>query len=287
MNDIPFIKMHGLENDYLFLDAFQRPKIASDLSTDRIAAMCNRRRGVGADGVIILAPPTDSAAGASMRIFNADGAEAEMCGNGARCAVRLLTDRNHVTQRDFTLETRSGALVVSITESALVTLDMGEPRLDLPAIPVDPTALSAPPERINLDASRITVGHYPGVPVSTGNPHFVIPWPEPLEPVPLESFAPALQNAPAFPGKVNIHLLHPRVADAAQMRSYERGVGETRACGTGACAALVAGVALGMLSRRATISMPGGDLHIHWSEDDNHLRQTGPAEYVFEGVWNH
>ena len=267
-----FSKLHGLGNDFIIMDAFRQAPEAPDRLAQRL---CRRRFGVGADG-LILALPSD-VADARMRIFNADGSEPEMCGNGIRCLGKFLYDEGLVTKNPMTVETGAGvltlALDVSDGEVRAVTVDMGTP--------------CTIPERIPVaaDGNRITVA-LEGQPVtffcvSMGNPHAVTYdlYPEGERFRRLGAF---MERHPLFPRRANIEFCRLNEAGGVDVRVWERGDGETLACGTGACAVTVAGATLGLIPRQVDVRLPGGVLNIRWAEDD-HLFMTGPAETVYRG----
>jgi len=280
---IRFTKMHGLGNDYLFLDAFRDPALARRDDFERLAIeMSERRHGAGADGLILLAPDTE--ADAAMRIWNADGSDGVICGNGLRCAARLLVERGHVG--DSTLRIRTGAGVraahvfsgVSGFES--VEVDMGAPATDLSSLPVRLDKV----QRVG-DGPTLEVGGRRGLFVGAGNPHFVIVIEDGLEEVQLEAEGPALERHPAFPERMNIQFVQVESPSRLRVRTWERGSGATAACGTGACAGVVGAHLLGLVERSATVALPGGDLEIRWDETTGRVLQRGPAAYVFEGRW--
>lgn len=264
-----FTKMHGIGNDFVVVDGFKYADIPSPGALS--AKMCDRHFGVGADGLIWMVP--SDCADARMRIFNSDGSEPEMCGNGLRCAARFLKDEGIVTSNVMTIETLAGVLTVTIDDRG-VTADMGEPILEAAKIPVYSDS-----NRITLNIEGRKLDFFC---VSMGNPHAVTfdLYPEDDSFYRLGS---ALEHHTAFPAKANIEFC--RVRDGGvDVRVWERGDGETLACGTGACATLVAASTLGLVPREAPIRLPGGTLSIKWL-DDNHLQMTGPAETVFVGEW--
>ncbi len=302
---IPFVKMHGLGNDYVYLDAARDPGLEHRLDLPALArAISDRHRGIGSDGLIIVGlPQQPGAADIRMRMFNADGSEAEMCGNGVRCVAKFAHDRLGVRPRPLRVETGRGVLAIDyqVLDGALAraTVDMGGPILDLPAVPVDAAHIGPAGD----DGSRRLSGR--GEPwwfVSMGNPHAVTllanqpqrpagptappghqaqPGVEAL----VAAIGPSVEVHPAFPRRVNVHAVEVLSRSRARMATWERGAGLTQACGTGACAVLVAGVLAGLLDDEATISLPGGDLEIRWDEPSGHVFMTGPAEDICEGVW--
>lgn len=291
---IPFTKMHGIGNDYIYLDAFADPALADRGDLESLAvAVSDRHRGVGSDGLIVVSPPSSNGqaqgAEARMRMFNADGSEGQMCGNGIRCVAKLVVDRKHVNPSDehIRIETASGVLTVEVHQDqsgeTLVTVDMGTPILDLAAIPVNEALLqrvddSDQPHEWLVDGAR-------GVLVSMGNPHMVSFFEDDPGDDGLNADGPRLERHRAFPQRVNVHYVHVQSTSEATMRTWERGSGRTQACGTGACAVLVAGVLTDRLDRDALIHLPGGDLRIRWDVETNHVFMTGPATEIFQGEW--
>ncbi len=308
---IRFVKMHGIGNDYVYVDVASDPALEGRFDGEAgralVRRMSDRHRGIGGDGVILVARPRGGvgAVGADvrMRMFNADGSESEMCGNGVRCVAKFAHDRLGVKQNPIRVETGRGVLGIEyrVQGGRLVeaTVDMGEPILDLERVPVDPARVRRG-DRENEWALEGAEGGERWTFVSMGNPHAV------TFGVPLDARAagggdllgtalgPEAEVHPAFPRRVNVHIAEVVSAREARMRTWERGAGLTQACGTGACAVLVAGVLTGRLEREALIRLPGGDLRIRWDEAvggaggggrGGHVFMTGPAEEVFEGVW--
>ena len=293
-----FVKMHGLGNDYVYLDAVSEPGIASRVDLAVLArAMSSRHRGVGSDGLILVCSPTAAgvARGAKvrMRMFNADGTESEMCGNGVRCVAKFAHDRLGMKGSPLAVETGRGVLAIDVVlgaegRVASATVDMGEPILEPAKVPVDVSKLTA-----GSAPGRFVIPDAKGLPeimvVSMGNPHVVIFDERPLK-LPevlgfMQGLGPRLERHPAFPQRANIHLAHAISKTEGFMVTWERGAGITQACGTGACAVLVAGVMSGRFDRAASLRLPGGVLDIRWDEWSQHVFMTGPAEEVFEGVW--
>ncbi|MFN0010775.1 MAG: diaminopimelate epimerase [Phycisphaerales bacterium] len=292
---IPFVKMHGLGNDYIYVDAFSRPDFAARKDLPALArAMSHRHTGIGADGLILVCrPPDPLSADVRMRMFNADGSESQMCGNGIRCVAKFAHDRLGIRPAPpaaMRIHTLRGILSITYTAASdrltSATVNMGEPILDLAAIPVDAaqlTTLSAYPPRTKPHEHPLSVLGRELVCtfVSMGNPHAVF-FNQSLD---LAVLGPAIENHLAFPQRINAHAVQVSTPTAATMHTWERGSGLTQACGTGACAVLVAGVLTGRLARAATLTLPGGTLAIRWDEPTNHVFMTGPATEVFEGTW--
>lgn len=291
---IHFTKMHGIGNDYLFLDAYGRPPLAERRDLPELAVrMSNRTEGVGADGIILIAPPTVSGrargAGARMRMFNADGSEGEMCGNGVRCVAKYLVDRSLAPAPGGVVNIETGAGVLRIQTHAEngrvtgATVDMGEPILDVERVPADVSRLEQVGRRGAI--AEWLVNDTLGLLVSMGNPHLVSFFDHCPGETYLQRIGPELERHPAFPNRMNVHLACVNSRRDVSMMTWERGSGQTRACGTGACAVLVAGALTDRCDREATIHLPGGDIDISWDHATNHVFMTGPAEEVFSGTW--
>ena len=273
-----FTKMHGIGNDYMYVNCFE--EIVEN--PEKLAiAMSRPHFGVGADGLVLIEPSDTADFG--MRIFNSDGSEAQMCGNAARCIGKYVYERGLTDKKDIVLRSLSGLRPLKLTvEGGVVTkvrVDMGTPELNPRLIPVD-----LPGEMV-LDQRIQAAGHtYQITCVSMGNPHAVL-FVEDPELVNLPAAGPAIENNPLFPQRTNVEFVKVLRRDLIQMRVWERGNGETMACGTGACASLVAAVLQGKADRRATLKLLGGSLQVEWSAKDNHVYQEGPGEFVFDGNW--
>jgi len=273
-----FTKMHGIGNDYLFINCFE--EYVPDPAR-LVLQMCREHTGVGGDGIVLL-EPADSLPFA-MRIFNRDGSEAEMCGNAARCIGKYLYERGMTNETEIDLYTKSGirhlSLHVQGGKVESVTVDMGTPILEPRLIPVDIPGQIVLRHRIQVLGQMWFITC-----VSMGNPHCVVFVRDP-EVLDLASLGPMFEHHPLFPRRTNVEFVRVIDRKILQMRVWERGTGETMACGTGACAALVAGVLCGNCDRRIQMKLPGGNLELYWNADDNHVYQTGPAEFVFDGEW--
>ena len=285
-----FTKMHGIGNDYVYVDCF-REKITGDLPA-LARAITDRHTGVGGDGLILICP--SERGDARMRMFNADGSEAEMCGNGVRCVAKYVYDHGIARKSPLKIETGRGVLTLDLTVTGghveRVRVDMGEPILESDKIP---TTLPGPrvvdqPLPLDLFEDRRWVeqcGLDPRMTcVSMGNPHVTI-YCRDVAKAPLETVGPILETAAIFPRRINVHFVQVHSPAEATMRTWERGSGITLACGTGACAVCVAGVLTGRTARNLLAHLPGGDLTLEWSEKDNHVYKTGPAVEVFSGNW--
>lgn len=273
-----FTKMQGIGNDYLFINCFE--EYVSD--PERLALeMCREHTGVGADGIVLLEPGESTPF--AMRIFNRDGSEAEMCGNAARCIGKYVYERGLTRETELALSTKSGLKMLSLTAEdgvvQSVTVDMGTPVLDPKLIPV-----SLPGEIVLRYRVQVLGQMWFITCVSMGNPHCVVFVRDP-EVLDLPSIGPMLEHHPLFPRRTNVEFVRVISRDVLQMRVWERGAGETLACGTGACAALVAAVLCGHSDRKVQMKLAGGNLTLHWNADDNHVYQTGPAAFVFDGDW--
>lgn len=273
MTGAHFIKMQGLGNDFVVFDG---RSTSIDLDPARLRAIADRRTGVGCDQIIIIEPAADGAtegADAGMEIRNADGGMAESCGNGARCIALLLMDetgRDHVV-----IATPAGPIECRRTGAGLITVDMGAARLDWRDIP-----LARETDTLELDLGYPELG--PAVAVGMGNPHAVF-FVDDVEAVDIEGLGPRLEQSALYPKRANVEFAQITAPGKIRLRVWERGVGITRACGTGACATAVAAARRGLSGRVSDIALDGGELHIEW-RDDGHVLMTGPAAVSFHGV---
>lgn len=279
---LAFSKYQGLGNDFLMLDgrSAEDPGFCFNLTPERVRRLCDRRFGVGGDGVILALPPQQDGE-LRMRIFNADGTEPEMCGNGIRCLARFLADSDgDGPGRRWQVETLAGRMVPELLGDGTIRVDMGAPFLapdQVPTLwPIGEAGL--PQGELEIEGSR-----FAGAAAGMGNPHLVIPVDRVAE-VDLERFGPALETDPIFPARTNVHFVEVLSPAHLVMRVWERGAGPTLACGTGACATLVACHLLGLSERAARLDLPGGSLWIEWDLPSGHLFMSGPAESVFDGV---
>ncbi|MBN2221485.1 MAG: diaminopimelate epimerase [Vallitaleaceae bacterium] len=273
-----FTKMHGCGNDYIYINGFSEEiKNPSQLSVK----MSDRHFGIGSDGLVLILP--SKIADFRMRMFNSDGSEAEMCGNAIRCVGKYVYDKNLTEKRLISIETLAGIKVLDLhVQNGMVervTVDMGEPILTPELIPV--VAEENPVTKLKVQSQgkdfNLTC-------VSMGNPHAVT-YIERTEDFAVQKFGPSIEENPLFPKKTNVEFAQIINREQINMRVWERGSGETLACGTGACATLVASVLNGLTERKVTVHLLGGDLEIHWDESTNHVFLTGPAEFVFKGTW--
>lgn len=268
-----FTKMQGIGNDFVVLDARHKPVW---LDVEAMRQIADRRFGIGCDQILLLEPPASELADVHYRIFNADGGEVEQCGNGARCIARYLHANGLSDKTEIVAETSSGLLTLYIELEEQVRVDMGMPRFDPADIPL---AVSKRAEIYNLSLEQ---GEFPFRAVAMGNPHAVLESGD-VDTVPITVVAPLIQAHPMFPAGVNVGFMQVNDPDHIRLRVYERGTGETLACGSGACAAVVCGIQAGLLSERVDVDLPGGRLQIQWLGDDSPVWMTGPAEFVFKG----
>lgn len=279
---IAFTKFHGCGNDYLYVDAFAQP-INDPNGLSR--SIADRHFGVGSDGLILLMPSSD--ADVRMRMFNADGSEGEMCGNGIRCLAKFAYERGRSRNNPMTIQTRRGILTLKLQiENERVqgaTVDMLEPILEPAKIP---STLQLP----RIVNYPIAIGGlhdaFPITCVSMGSPHATY-FVDDVDKIELEKIGPRVENAAIFPSRINFHVAQIINQNEIKMRSWERGSGITLACGTGACAVVVAASITGRADRKALVHLPGGDLKVDWRPGDNHVYMTGPATEVFSGEWQY
>ena len=265
MAEIRFTKMHGIRNDYIYINCMES---TVDDPASLSVKLSDRHTGIGGDGIILILPST--IADFKMRIFNADGSEATMCGNGSRCVAKYVSDHGLTDRKVITLETLSGIKTLSLHTGAdglvgEVTVDMGEP-----VVSMTDTVVETSRGDVRLTA------------VSMGNPHGVV-FVDSLDTIDFDTLGPELERHPMWPDRANIEFVEVVSRERLKMRVWERGSGETMACGTGACATAVAAALTGRADREVTVSLRGGDLRINWS-DDGHVYMTGPATEVFNGT---
>jgi diaminopimelate epimerase len=265
-----FLKMHGLGNDFVVFDG---RKNALALGPALARAVAERRFGIGCDQVIVIEKAANGA-DAAMRILNADGGEVESCGNAARCVARLLMEENDATIAR--IETAGGPLLCTDAGRGAVTVDMGAPRLDWRDIPL---ARAADTNGFPLDVNGAS---FEASAVSVGNPHCVL-FVDDVENVPVAELGPVIERHPLFPSRTNVEFVAAVTPARLRMRVWERGVGITRACGTGACASAVAAHRRGFAGRKVDVQLDGGTLAIEWRESDNHILMTGPSTLSFAG----
>lgn len=287
-----FTKMHGCGNDYVYVNCFEERVI----EPSKVAiAISDRHFGVGSDGLVLICPPDNTENDCKMRMFNSDGSEAEMCGNASRCVGRYVYDRGIVKKDTIKLETLAGIKVIEVHlndngEAELLTVDMGEPILKPSIVPVD--CKTSPSKIDGVDAVmdlKLTSQdkEFDFTCVSMGNPHAVTFIDSNVSDFAVDYYGPSIEINPVFPRKTNVEFVEFVDETHLNMRVWERGTGETWACGTGTCATVVVANLRGKCPRvPIDVKLLGGTLTIEWSEKDNHVYMTGPATFVFDGVWN-
>lgn len=271
---LPFSKMHGLGNDFVILDATQQ-KI--DLTAGLIRRLSDRHFGIGCDQVLIVENPDRDGAEFRYRIFNADGEEVEQCGNGIRCFTRFVHARGLVHKNEFAVDTAGGRIYPRIEPDGSISVNMGVPDF----IPAHVPFLTERLDNdyvINVDDQTLRVGV-----VSMGNPHAVLRV-DNIDAAPVSVLGPKLENHPRFPKRVNVGFMQIMGRDSIRLRVFERGAGETLACGTGACAAVAIAHRNNWVDERVTVALPGGMLTIFWQGPSHPIWMTGPATFVFEGT---
>lgn len=276
MKKLKFTKMHGAGNDYIYMNGFvQEIENPSALAI----RLSNRNFGIGSDGLVLILPSENS--DFRMQMFNSDGSEAEMCGNASRCVGKYVYDNGLTTKKEIALETKAGVKYITLLEgdekARKVTVDMGEPILDPVQIPVKVDKEPVLNFPLDIDGKIWEISC-----VSMGNPHAVV-FTTGIKELDLPVIGPKFEKHPIFPRKTNTEFIEAVDRKTLNMRVWERGAGETLACGTGACAAAVAAILNGYCDRKITIHLIGGDLEIEWDEQNNHVYMTGEAVTVFEG----
>jgi diaminopimelate epimerase len=269
-----FTKMQGQGNDFVVLDGVRQRVELDDSAVRRIA---DRHFGVGCDQVLIVERAQNAAHDFRYRIYNADGGEVEQCGNGARCFARFVLDEGLTDKREIAVETAAGVIRPRVEDSGQVTVDMGAPRFDPREVPFIASQEPALRHEIRVASIPVQVSV-----LSMGNPH-AVQVVEDVERAPVTTQGPLIERHPAFPQRVNAGYMQPLSRSHVKLRVWERGAGETLACGTGACAAVVAGIRLGLLDNDVRVTTRGGDLRIRWNGDDGPVMMTGDAVRVYEG----
>ena len=270
---LAFTKMHGLGNDFIVFDAPRREDVPSTAVLRRLA---DRRTGIGYDQALVLEPPRRAGTDVYYRIFNADGSEVEQCGNGARCIARLVASRHGAGNRPLVMDSPGGEVEARLLPDGRVSVRMAVPDFSPAALPFAADR-EAPTYRIDLPGGPVEFGA-----VSIGNPHAVIRV-RSVADAPVDSVGPALENHARFPRRVNVGFLEIVAPDHVRLRVYERGAGETLACGTGACAAVAVGRRYGPLAEQVRVDLPGGTLVVRWPGPGEPVWLTGPAETAFDG----
>ncbi|NEP58259.1 MAG: diaminopimelate epimerase [Symploca sp. SIO2G7] len=276
---IEFTKYHGLGNDFILID--NRATSEPAITPEQAVKLCDRHFGIGADGVIFALPGQDGT-DYTMRIYNSDGSEAQMCGNGIRCLADFLASLEGVAAKTaYRIQTPAGVITPKQEADGRIRVDMGIPLLEAGQVP---TTLAEPDQKVVNTPIKVAGQSWDVTCVGMGNPH-CITFVEDVTTISLETIGPEFEHHPAFPQKTNTEFIQVVRPDYLKMRVWERGAGLTLACGTGACASVVAGVLTQNCDRTATVELPGGCLEIEWSELDQRLYMTGPAERVFTGRW--
>ncbi len=269
---LKFTKMHGLGNDFVVIDAIHQQV---DLSPEQIRRLADRRFGIGCDQLLLVEPPRLPKTDFHYRIFNADGSEVEQCGNGARCFARFVREKGLTDKDVIDVGTAAGPIRLFIVRE-FVRVNMGAPVFEPERIPFKAQHVS-PTYALQVEKAVISISA-----LSMGNPHAVLQVNDVAE-APVETLGPLIEHHERFPERTNVGFMAVRNAGEIDLRVWERGAGETLACGTGACAAVVAGRLRGLLDERVTVHLPGGDLVVSWAGGDAPVWMTGPAETVFEG----
>ena len=277
--------MHGLGNDFVVIDAISQ---TVELTAEQIRFIADRRFGVGCDQLLMVESPDQTQAGPvdfKYRIFNADGSEVEQCGNGARCFARFVREKNLSSKDTIVVETFSGIIRLTINQQDMVIVDMGKPVFEpkqLPFVPAAGDSQSNNRYTLAIDAGIKEIDRVEFSAVSMGNPHITIKVDD-LDNYPVQQVGKMLESHPSFPNRVNVGFMQIIDKEQVRLRVYERGSGETLACGTGACAAVANGISHGWLAEQVEVRLPAGSLHIQWQQGEHSLMMTGPASFVYEG----
>ncbi|BAZ44395.1 diaminopimelate epimerase [Chondrocystis sp. NIES-4102] len=277
---IEFSKYQGLGNDFILID--NRHSAEPIITSEQAVKMCDRHFGIGANGVI-FALPGQEGTDYTMRIYNSDGSEPEMCGNGIRCLAKFIADLEGNTEVNisYRIQTLAGVIIPKLEANGDVTVNMGKPQLAAAAIP---TTLNSDPQKVVAQSLEVGEFSWLVTAVSMGNPH-CITFVDDCAAIDLEKIGPLFEHHPVFPQRTNTEFIEVIKPDYIKMRVWERGAGITLACGTGACASVVAGVLNNQCDRNCTVELPGGCLQINWSETDEQVYMTGPAVEVFKGKY--
>ena len=280
---INFTKMHGLGNDFVVIDATRQ---SINLTPQQIQFIANRRFGVGCDQLLLVEAADRDDVDFRYRIFNADGGEVEQCGNGARCFARFVQEQGLTDKNTIPVSTNTGKIILQVLDNGQVCVDMGVPRLQPDEIPfVSDHQETVYTLDIGIDTGSVSENTSSSVEISAvslGNPHAVL-LVEDIDTAPVESLGPVIEQHPRFPNRVNTGFMQVVDRNNIRLRVYERGAGETQACGTGACAAVVSGILRGLLDNKVRVNLPGGELNIQWQGIGTSVLMTGPAETVFTG----
>ena len=276
---LDFLKMQGLGNDFLVFDAVQ-PACPS-LDSNKLRALADRHTGIGFDQALMLESPREAHSRVFYRVFNSDGSEVEQCGNGARCVAALMFARQPELGREMTMESSGGLVHARVREDGMVSVDMGIPNFEPRSLPMEARGAASPAEMpvysLEIDGADIEFGA-----VSMGNPHVVLRVPD-VKSAPVERFGPTIERHRIFANRTNVGFMQIVDRNRIKLRVHERGVGETQACGTGACAAVAFGVKRDLLDSEVSVDLPGGSAIVSWSGPGRHIWLTGPATMVFTG----
>lgn len=272
-SQIKFTKMHGLGNDFVVIDGVTQD---IEMTTELARHIGDRHFGIGCDQILLVEPPSTPDVDFDYRIFNTDGSEVSQCGNGARCFAKFVRDRRLTGKRSIRVRTAAGVMTLEVKRNNDITVDMGAPRFAPPEIPL---LMDEQQDNYHVDVNGESVSLSA---LSMGNPHAVLIVND-VDKAPVETLGPAIESHPKFPERVNVGFMAIQARDSISLRVYERGAGETLACGSGACAAVVAGVQLGLLDREVQVRLPGGTLSINWQGEGASVLMTGPAATVFQG----
>jgi diaminopimelate epimerase len=269
---LAFTKMHGLGNDFIVFDAASDAAVPDNRTMRQLG---DRRTGIGFDQALVLLPPRGNGSDVYYRIFNTDGSEVEQCGNGARCIASLIAHR--IGRKKVSMDSLGGRVDAEIGNDGQVSIDMGIPNFDPASLPFEAS------READVYPLRVGEREYAIGAVSMGNPHAVLEVPS-VDAAPVDTLGPAVENHSRFAQRTNVGFMQIVTANHVRLRVHERGVGETRACGTGACAAVAVGRLRGRLDERVRVDLPGGTLHVRWRGPGEHLWMTGPAQTVYEGT---
>ncbi len=274
--NLKFTKMHGLGNDFVVINGFSGEQAGFEPTVEQVRFLAHRNFGVGCDQVLLVQPPQTAEADFRYRIWNQDGGEVEQCGNGARCFAQFVREQGLTDKDEIVVETAGGIITLNVVRDGWITVNMGEPVLEPQQIPFKMN-FRAHHYDIQYDGETFKVGA-----ISMGNPHVVLPV-DNVDTAPVETLGPPLESHELFPQRVNVGFMEIVDCNHIKLRVYERGAGETLACGTGACAAVVSGIVQGDLDHEVNVTLPGGALSISWAGEGEPVMMTGPAETVFTG----
>jgi diaminopimelate epimerase len=271
---LDFLKMQGLGNDFLVFDA--APATRHSVDSNKLRALADRHTGIGFDQALMLQAPREARSRVFYRVFNSDGSEVEQCGNGARCVAALMYARQPELGREMTMESTGGVVHARVREDGMVSVDMGIPNFEPRSLPMEARA-EMPVYSLEIDGADIEFGA-----VSMGNPHVVLRVPD-VKSAPVERFGPTIERHRLFANRTNVGFMQVVDRSRIRLRVHERGVGETQACGTGACAAVAFGAKRDLLDSEVRVDLPGGSAIVSWSGPGQHIWLTGPATMVFTG----